>query len=276
MDNAFDDKNAAFDRVFMTYTPVDALSMRFGKMSQPWFVADNLVMSGDVNPEGVAANGVVPMGSMDLLAHGGAFVVDERSADDETMLYTGQLAAQFNIGEKESVVVGGSVYAYDNVEGTSLQVDPAKSFGNSTTTKVTTKDGVDTTTLLYATGYTIIEGFVKASIDAGLPLTLALQYMLNTDADAEDTGYLGSAGVKLPAGFAVGYQYRYLEKDSTFAVLGETTDFINGTDLEGHIPYVSYDISKNFNIKAQYAFGDKGQDNGADVEVLKIDLGCLS
>jgi len=105
-------------------------------------------------------------------------------------------------------------------------------------------------------------------------LTLAAQYMVNTDADAYDTGYLGGASVKLPAGFGVGYQYRYLEKDSTFGAFGETTDFINGTDLEGHVPYVSYDISKNFNIKAQYAFGEKGLDNGADVEVIKVDLAC--
>ncbi len=274
MDNAFDDKNAAFDRVFFTYSPVEMLGIRFGKMSQPWTVVDDLVMSGDVNPEGIAVNAKLPAGSIELLAHGGAFVIDERSADDESMLYSGQVAAKANFGKKDFVMAGATVYAFDNIEGMGLQFDATKGFGNSTTKKVSTKDGVETTTLLYATGYTVVEGFVQASINVGVPLTLGAQYMVNTDADENDVGYLGMAAVKLPAGFSVGYQYRYLEKDSTLGVFAESTDFGNGTDVEGHIPYVSYDIAKNFNIKAQYSMGDKGLDNGKTIDTFKIDLAC--
>jgi hypothetical protein len=267
MDNAFDDKNAAFDRAFFTYTPVEPLSLRFGKMSQPWIAVDDLVMSADANPEGIAANGTLGCDTVNLLLHGGAFVVDERAADDETMLYTGQAAVKIGFGKKDYVMVGGSVYAYENIEDMGLQVDPAKGFGNSTQ-----KDDEDK--LLYATGYSIIEGFVEASLDLGLPVKLGAQYIVNTDADEDDTGYLGSASVKLPAGFAVGYQYRYLEKDSTLGAFAESTDFGNGTDIEGHIPYVSYDIAKNFNIKVQYAMGDKGLDNGKDIDTFKVDLAC--
>lgn len=275
MDNAFDDKNASFDRVFFTYTPVSPLSLRFGKMSQPWIAADDLVMSADVNPEGIAANANLAMGSVELMAHGGAFVVDERSADDETMLYSGQVAAKLSFCEKNSVTAGASVYSYDNIEGMGLQIDATKGFGNTTEKKVSVDgDGEETTTLLYATGYTVVEGFVEASLQLGLPVKLCAQYIVNTDADEDDTGYLGSASVKLPAGFAVGYQYRYLEKDATLGAFAENTDFGNGTDAEGHIPYVSYDISKNFNIKAQYAMGDKGLDNGKSIDTFKIDLAC--
>lgn len=274
MDNSFDDKNAAFDRVFFTYSPVELLGIRFGKMSQPWIVVDDLVMSGDVNPEGMAVNAKLPAGSMELLAHGGAYVIDERSADDESMLYSGQVAAKANFGKKDFVMAGATVYAYDNIEGMGLQYDATKGFGNSTTKIVTTKDGVESTTLEYATEYTVVEGFVQASIDVGVPLTLGAQYMVNTDADENDVGYLGMAAVKLPAGFSVGYQYRYLEKDSTLGVFAESTDFGNGTDVEGHIPYVSYDIGKNFNIKTQYAMGDKGLDNGKTIDTFKIDLAC--
>ncbi len=274
MDNAFDDKNAAFDRVFFTYSPVEMLGIRFGKMSQPWIVVDDLVMSGDVNPEGMAVNAKLPAGIIELLAHAGAYVIDERSADDESMLYSGQVAAKANFGKKDFVMAGATVYAFDNIEGMGLQFDATKGFGNSTTKKVSTTDGVETTTLLYATGYTVVEGFVQASIDVGVPLTLGAQYMVNTDADENDVGYLGMAAVKLPAGFSVGYQYRYLEKDSTLGVFAESTDFGNGTDVEGHIPYVSYDIAKNFNIKAQYSMGDKGLDNGKTIDTFKIDLAC--
>jgi len=275
MDNAFDDKNASFDRVFITYSPIPPLSMRVGKMSQPWFVAEDLVFSTDVNPEGIAANAAFGTDSLALMLHGGAFVVDERSADVETMLYSVQAATKFSFGKKEYVMAGASLYAYDNLEDTGLQVDPAKSFGNSTRKVASVdKDEAETTTLLYATGFTIIEGFVKTSLKLGLPVDLCVQYIVNTDADEYDTGYLGSVSVKLPAGFTLGYQYRYLEKDATLGAFAETTDFSNGTDVEGHIPYVGYEIGKNFNIKVQYAMGDKGLENGKDIETFKIDLSC--
>jgi hypothetical protein len=108
-----------------------------------------------------------------------------------------------------------------------------------------------------------------------MPVKIGAQYLVNTEADDDDTAYLGYASVKLPAGFSAGYQYRYVEKDSTFSGLAESTDFSNGgVDIKGHIPYVKYQISKNFDIKAQYAMGQKGIDDGKDIETFKIDLAC--
>lgn len=274
MDNAFDDKNAAMDQAFLTYTPITSLSLRFGKMSQPWIAVDDLVVSCDLNPEGMAANATLGSDAIGLLLHGGAFVVDERAADKETMLYTGQAAVKLEFRKKDYVMAGASVYAYENIENYELQVNPANSFGNATRKLTSEKDGVETTTFLYDTGYTIIEGFVEALLDLGVPVKLVAQYIVNTDADKYDTGYLGSATVKLPAGFAVGYQYRYLEKDATLGCFAESGDFGNGTDVEGHILYLGYDIGKNFNIKVQYAMGQNGIDDGRDINTFKIDLAC--
>ncbi|NCQ33991.1 hypothetical protein GW813_02710, partial [bacterium] len=40
----YDDANVAIDRANFTWTPVDPLSLKFGKMGQPWVVANDLVM----------------------------------------------------------------------------------------------------------------------------------------------------------------------------------------------------------------------------------------
>jgi len=37
---------------------------------------------------------------------------------------------------------------------------------------------------------------------------------------------------------------------------------------------VKYQISKNFDIKTQYAMGQKGVEDGKDIETFKIDLAC--
>lgn len=265
MDNAFEDKDTRFDRITITYTPVEDLDLRFGKMSQPWITVADLVMSGDVNPEGLAANYAFDAGMVELMLHGGAFVIDERSKDDETMLYSGQAGLKFKLGEKAYLLVGGTVYAYDNVKGMGLQVDEEDGFGNST---VEADDG----SLTYASDYMITEAFVEASFNAGLPVTLGGQYMVNGDAEtSDDTGYLFKAKTKV-SGIEIGYQYRYLEADSAFGAFAESTDTGNGTDVEAHIPYVKFNINKNLSLKTQYAMAENGLDNGKNRDTLKIDL----
>ncbi len=266
MDSGFADPTARLDRVFFTWTPVTDLALRFGKMTQPWIAVDDLVFSGDVNPEGIAANYKIGTDAVSLMLHGGAFVLVERRADDETMLYSGQAAVKFDLGNKNYVMVGGSIYSYDNVKGYEIIGKAEK----NSTVKVGEGDSQKT---VYAGDYTIIEGFVKAGLNLGVPLTIGAQYMVNTDAISDkDTGYLGMFEASLPAGFKVGYQYRYVEKDANLGTFAENTDFGNGTDVKGHIPYVSYDINKNFSVKVLYAMGQKGTDSGADIDTFKIDL----
>ena len=258
----YDDANVAIDRANFTWTPVDPLSLKFGKMGQPWVVANDLVMSGDANPEGIAANANIGMEGVTLMAHAGAFVLQERKADEETTLYTGQIAAKF--GGKTYVMVGGTVYSYDNMKG----FEPLGDNKNSTMTIGEGEDEMD----VIANEFLLVEGFAEVGVNK---IKIGAQYLVNTDADDDDTAYLGYASVKLPAGFSAGYQYRYVEKDATFSGLAESTDFGNGgVDIKGHIPYVKYAINKNFDIKAQYAMGQKGVDDGKDIETFKIDLAC--
>lgn len=269
MTGAFDDKQTRFDRVFFTWTPADNLGLRFGKMSQPWIAVDDLVFSADVNPEGLAANYTLKGGNLSLMLHGGAFVVEERALANETMLYSGQAAVKVMTGEKSYVMVGGSVYAYEGIQGYALLgPDIAKAYGNGT---LTMGEG-ETAYSVYATDYTISEGFFEAGMTLGMPLKVGAQYMVNSEADIDDTGYLGMFSAKPCKTVEVGYQYRYLEKDSALGVFAESTDLGNGTDVEGHIPFVKYQINKNFDVKVQYAMGEKGLDNGKDIDTFKVDL----
>lgn len=263
--DAFADPSAALDRVNFTWTPADNLALKFGKMGQPWIAVNDLVMSGDANPEGIAANLKLGADDVNLMLHGGGFVLKERSSDKETRLFTGQAAVRFNLAKKQYVMFGGTVYAYDNVKGFEA-VGPNN---NTTVTVGEADDAVD----LVASDFLVLEGFAKAGLNA---LTLGLQYMVNSDAEtSHDTGYLASVDMKLSDAFSAGYQYRYVEKDSTLSPLAESTDFGNsGVDLKGHIPYIKYTISKNFDVKVQYAMGQKGIDSGKDINTFKIDLAC--
>jgi hypothetical protein len=275
MGSSFDDKVARFDRVFLRWVPVEDLALTFGKMAQPWISVADLVYSVDMNPEGAAANYALKGDAFDLLFNGGAFLPQERSSDEETMLFSGQAAVRIPTGGKDYVVAGGSLFLYDGLKGYAPLYDPTKSFGNTTVTTTTMVDGEPVETLQYATDFTVVEGFVEAGFDVGCPLVVGAQYAVNTDADAYDTAYLATAQLGKVAdkgSWAVGYQYRYLEKDAVLGVFAESTDFGSGTNVKGHIPFVQYGIGKNFDVKMQYAMGQKGLENGKDIETFKIDL----
>lgn len=275
MGSSFDDKVARFDRVFLRWVPVEDLTLAFGKIAQPWISVADLVYSVDVNPEGASANYALKGDAFDLLFQGGAFLPQERSSDEETMLYSGQAAVRIPTGKKDYVVAGGSLFLYDGIKGYAPLYDPTKSFGNTTVKTTVIVDGEPTEELSYATDFTVVEGFVEARFDVGMPLVMGAQYAINTEADAYDTAYLGTVQLGEVGDkntWAFGYQYRYLEKDSVLGVFAESTDFGSGTDVKGHIPFVQYGISKNFDVKVQYAMGQKGLDNGNDIETFKIDL----
>lgn len=262
-----EDAVVRIDRAYFDWSVVEGANLIFGKMSQPWNAVADLIMSGDVNPEGMAAKYAMKADAVSMMLNGGAFVLKERKTDDETMLFSGQVAGKFNTGEKSYIMAGASVYAFDNIKGN----EELNKFGkNSTETVGEDDDAVS----VYATDYNVVEGFVEAGMNLGsIPLTIGAQYAVNTEADDNDTAYLGTFAAKLPNNFALGYQYRYVEADAIFGGWAEDTDFGNGgTDLKGHIPYVKYKINKNFDLKAQYAMGQKGVDNGTDIDTFKIDL----
>lgn len=275
MGNGFEDKTARFDRVFLRWTPAEELKLVFGKMAQPWISVADLVYSADVNPEGASANYALKGDAFDLLFQGGAFLPQERKTDDETMLYSGQAAVRIPTGKKDYVTAGGSLFLYDGLKGYAPLYDSTKSSGNTTVKTTVIVDGEPTEALSYATDFTVVEGFVEAGFDVGMPLLVGAQYAINTEADAYDTAYLGTVQLGKVGDkntWAFGYQYRYLEKDSVLGVFAEATDFTQGTDIKGHVPFVQYGISKNFDVKVQYAMGQKGLDNGNDIETFKIDL----
>lgn len=275
MGNGFEDKVARFDRVFLRWTPVEDLKLTFGKMAQPWITVADLVYSVDLNPEGASANYAIRGEGFDLLFQGGAFLPQERKADEETMLYSGQAAVKIPTGGKDYVMAGGSLFLYDEIKGYIPVYDPLKSSGNSTVKTTEMVDGEPIEVIRYATDFTVVEGFVEGGFDVGCPLVVGAQYAINTEADDYDTAYLGTVQLGKVGDkntWAFGYQYRYLEKDAVLGAFAELTDFTQGTDVKGHIPFIQYGISKNFDVKVQYAFGQKGLDNGKDVETFKIDL----
>lgn len=274
--DSFSSKGINLDLAYIDWMLAEELKLKTGKMEKPFLTVADLVWDGDLNPEGVAlvyATG----GDVKFLANAGHFWIDENSSSDsdDRKLYTGQIAMQTKVGDMQFLVgLGG--YIYDNMKDYSPLVDESKGFGNSLNT-VTDADGVKTSTYKY--DYTEMEAFfeVKSKLGA-MPAKLFGQFVQNSDADDNDTGFLAGFKVgdaKNPGTFAVGYDYRSLEKDAVVGALTDSDSFGGGSNGEGHKLSGSYAIAKNWALGATYFLNSKDPDNkDTDYNRLQIDLAC--
>ena len=204
-------------------------------------MVNDLLWDSDLNLEGASAS----YAAGPLLANIGAFVAEERSADDDTMLFGGQIAANLE-GDAATIVAGVGYFAFENMQGFAPLFDETDSFGNSTTDVVDEMGEV--TGVLYAEEYGEFEAFAKIKGDIGVPAELFFDYVVNTEADSsEDTGY--QVGVKFGKAKAVGtieggYYWRHLEDDAVVGVWTDSDFGGGGTGVEGHKAWVKYQAAK--------------------------------
>jgi len=273
---AFSRKGFGLDLAYLRYQPLDGLKLHLygGKMPKPFLSVADLVWDGDLNPEGAAATLELPLDGIDLLLSTGAFWVDEDSDSDsdDRHLVTGQAALRLPVGDF-SLLLGSGVYAYANLEGGPLLSDSAKGFGNSTR-NIGSEEEPD---LVYAEDFVEVEAFTELSGKVrDVPVSLHAQYVVNTEAAGDDTGYL--VGAKLgkaskPGTFEFGYNYRSLERN---AVVGAFTDsdFIGGgTNGEGHKLTLGYGLAKNVQLGGTLFLNAKDPD-GKDTDYTRwmVDL----
>lgn len=266
---AADDKDVWFNRAFIDWNPIEDTHVIGGKMGMPWISVNDLVHSLDYNPEGLAATQRIDAGPVKLDLCGYYMVVNEQSTAGDTSMQGAQGAAKLPLPLKASLTTGVSLFNYSNVK------DYGPFFGNgfgNTTYEVDTGDGE--TSYRYASDFNEVEGFTELALSQ-IPLKLSGQYVVNTESDHDDAGYvLGVAFGKCsaPGTYALTYAYRHLEPDCVFDVFAENTDTGVGTDVESHLVSASYAPMKNTTLKAAYSMGEQSLDNGIDITNLKIEF----
>ena len=271
----FNKKDMKLDLAYFDWSLVpDKVNVIAGKMKNPFITMQDLIWDSDLTPEGIALNARTQTGIAEWLANGGYLWVNERSGeDDDSMLYAGQLATKLQFTPEVYLLVGGSYYGYDNMEGYPVLDWQNKngSYGNSTTKKVSGS----TTNSLYATDFTQLEGFAELGMWVGVPLTFYGDYVVNTDASSDDTGYLAGLALgkaKNPKTYEVGYNYRELEKDAVVGAFSDSDSWGGGTNGKGHKFYARYQLMKNLQVGGAFFLDEKGLDNGVDYNRLQLDL----
>lgn len=270
----FTPKEFLLDYAYVDWHPnqIKGLSLQGGKLKNPFTTVSDIIWDGDVTPEGAALKYVIGA-DWKLGLVGGAFAVEERSADDDTMLYGAQAKVQGPLSERVKATVGVSYYSFQEVSGKPL-IDPAgksSSHGNSYVQVV--EDGE--TNKLYAYDYQMIEPFASLSFAFPIPVMAFANYCVNTDPDDNNIAY--AAGLKLgaakdPNSWELAYMYKKVEKDATLGLLTDSDAWGGGTDGKGHKISATYQISKNWKAGITYFISKKNLADEADYNRLQLDL----
>jgi hypothetical protein len=264
-------KDIRLDLAYANWNAMEGLNIVAGKFKNVWYrpMKSSLIFDGDFNPEGFGAT--YKAGSFFANFAGTWLESDSRGGNDE-FAWGGQVGFKGKLAGI-GLAAGASYYDFETGDQQVFFGDDDDFFGNS----FSCADPADLETCTYDYDYKMINGFAEASMSvADMPLALFVDYVVNDDADDEDTGYragfkLGKAGAS--GTWEVSYAYQDLEADAVFALITDSDFGGGGTDAEGHIIGAAYGINKKWKVGFTYFVNevDEAAGNKHDYDRLMID-----
>jgi Putative porin len=264
LDGGFTRKDIGFDRAYFAWDATDKLRLTGGKMPNPLFRpgGHHLIFDSDLNPEGLALS----YDTGHAFVNFGGFWVEERSAEDDAILYALQGGYKAMIGDSTELTVGASYMNYAATQGYApfylgaAEGNSVDAFGN------------------LINDYDLAELFAQADLEvAGEPLQIFLDYVENTAVDTQSKGY--ALGVRwrhasAPGSWDVTWAYEDLEADAVIGTFTDSDFLDGGTDGKGHVIRGTYVLRKNVQLNGSYFLNEKGAAAGYEhsLHLLQLDI----
>jgi len=267
-------KAAWVDRAYVEVFAIPDLNLMGGRMANPFTVSltGELVWDDDYNPEGFGEIYTLKLGD-DTKVYGilGQFILDSDNSPNKTgggeqWLLGYQVGTNMKV---DPVDVDAAILFYNLANGTK------DSFNQTATQDGNTRKACPggTPTNCLANPFNVIDATASVSFNAGLPITVAGDYVENL----ADTVQSVSPSIKdqttaFAVGFKVGkasnansyeagYMYRSVETDATLADLADSDFGPNGgTNRKGHVVWAAYNFTKFTQVKVKY-FNTKVKDD---------------
>lgn len=265
LDGGLSRKDIGFDRAFFAWDLADNLTLRGGKMGNPFFrpAGHHLIFDGDLNPEGLAMR----YDNGNFFSNFAGYFIDERSGtDDDALMLAAQGGFRGEFGTNGRFTAGFSYYDHSNLRG----FEPL--FDNIGRGNQLDANG----NFLYE--FDVAELFAEATFHIGdEPLRLFADVVKNTSADAYDEGYAFGAryrSVSEPGDWDVSWVYEDLEANAVFALFTDSDFAGGGTDGKGHIFRGNYRLRDRLNLRVTYFLNERGMASGfeRDYKRLQADI----
>lgn len=171
--------------------------------------------------------------------------------------------------------MGGGIFSYQNVKGAGALYG-GKFVGNSTDEVVSTVDGEEVTSLVFAEDFQVVDGFATLSgMIRKVPLALYGHVVQNVDdGSGEDLGYLGGLRVgqtKKPGEIELDYSWRAVEKNAVIGMLADANFLGGGTGGEGSKISASVALAKRVTA-AGVLYVNTIDPDGADLDYQRLQI----
>jgi hypothetical protein len=264
-DDVFSSKPINLDQAFVKYTPAKWVELDGGKISNPFWSPSDLLWDSDINPEGVAAKLSFDVDSVDIFVNTGFFVLDEKSSEDDVLMYAVQPGVKVGFAENGHVKLAAAFYGFSNLDGNTLNF----SAGSNT--------GFDTGLVFDYNSFAISAEVGMDKVSEPVPYIAVFgEFIDNPDPDDDNTGYLGglkfgAKSIKEGGQWQATYMYRRLERDAWLDVFPDS-DFLGGaTNAQGHEAIVEVGLMKNVTLGFDYYHAEEIEGD-TDQDLFQADL----
>lgn len=264
-DDVFSSKPINLDRAFAKYTPAKWVELDGGKIANPFWTPSDLLWDGDINPEGAAVKLSFDVDSVDIFVNTGFFVIDEKSSEDDVIMYAIQPGVKVGFAENAHVKLAVAYYGFSNLEGSTLNY----SAGSNT--------GFDTGLMFDYNSFAISAEVGIDKVSEPVPYIAVFgEYVNNPDPDDDNTGYLGglkfgAKSIKEGGQWQATYMYRRLERDAWLDVFPDS-DFLGGaTNAQGHEAILEVGLMKHVTMGFDYYHAEQ-IDGDTDQDLFQADL----
>jgi hypothetical protein len=266
LDSQSNTKDIRLDQAYFAWKPISGLKIKGGKFKNPFYqpIKTELLWDVDLRPEGLA----LQYSADQFFVNAGFFHIEERKKEDDSFLFGGQAGYKMK-SKGVSATLGAGYFNYTEIKDRQLSdfdflEEEDDSFGN------TLADDQ------FITDYNELELFGDVTFKgAGLPISLFFDYVINTVADDNDTGYLVGFKVnkaKKPGSWDFRYNYREIEADAVFGALSDSDFRGGGTDGKGHELNFGYQLAKGWKLAASYFINQKDLEKKYDFDRIMVDL----
>ena len=260
LDTGFNRKSFGVDRAFFSWAATEQLTFTGGKMANPFFRPGNhhLIYDSDLNPEGLALR----YGRGDWFANYAGLWVEERSAANDSILLGGQFGYRHSLDNGMRFTAGASYYDYLETQGQTPFWD-----GDDAGNRVTP-------TGQYLNDFNLTEVFAELGLTAGeRPITLFADYVVNTEASDQDTGFAVGASfgqVAKRGDWRFGYAYQDLEADAVIGTFTDSDFAGGGTDGKGHVVELNYGFRDRLVFGLKYFLNERGAATGNEHDYNRL------
>ncbi|MCF6300417.1 MAG: putative porin [Proteobacteria bacterium] len=262
--DGFSTKDIRLDLAYFNWKLNDETTLIGGKMQNPLYRSARtpVLWDNDLNPEGFSL--IYDKG--DLRATLIGFSVDERRAEDDILLFGGQVTKSFKVSNTSKLIAGLGYYDYQNLQG-SEPLFRGRAYGN--TLDINGNIAYD---------FNIAEAMLEFNTDlADRPFSLFANYFQNTQVDDQNSAYslgFNYGRIKDKGSWDFGYAFLKVETNSVYGLLNDSDVAAGNTDSRGHLIRTGYALDKNKLLNLIYIDSEQNQstDQPTQYDRLQMDF----